>query len=63
LQVEGDGVSPVQVMISDAAGRQLLQTVVNGTSGQVDLSGLGSGVYLVKMSSGLQTLLQKLVVK
>ena len=62
IHVQGDGTSPVQVSISDAAGRQFLQTVLNGTSGRVDVGSLGSRIYLVSLrwSSGFTT--QKLTI-
>jgi len=63
LRIEGDGKQSIQVAVMDAQGRELMQRVLPPAGETIDLLGLSSGAYFVKMSEGGNSCVKKLLVK
>lgn len=59
VAIEGLGDAPVRVLLSDAAGRQVMSALLSAASNTIDVSSLAPGVYI--LSAGGRT--AKLLVK
>jgi hypothetical protein len=56
---------PMTITVYNAVGAQVMERVVGGNFGeaQLDLSGFGNGIFMVRMSNNGQSTVKKVIVK
>ncbi|MBQ4441205.1 MAG: leucine-rich repeat domain-containing protein [Bacteroidales bacterium] len=63
VQVQSAGSDIRSVEVYDISGRQLFSLTANGTTADVDLSGIGAGVYLLRVTLSDGTVTSERIVK
>ena len=63
VQVQSAGSDIQGVEVYDIYGRQLFSLTANGTTADVDLSGIGAGVYLLRVTLSDGTVTSERIVK
>ena len=64
LTVQSDTIIPIDtITVSDALGKQVKQIQINGSTSQINLQGIVSGIYFVKINYGNKSQTKKIVIE